>query len=141
LESERQVNSVFASSLRTLMIALFALIFGAQQIACACPPAHEMKAAHDHQAHASHASDQAHSQDQHDDNRGTCSHCETGSYLTAGSDQILTPALADTPISYFIPQKSLRFASYNPTHSPKPAIRDDSVRRLTPLQLKVRLLN
>ena len=141
MESERLVNSVFASSLRTLMIAMFALIFGAQQIACACSPAHEMKAAHEHEAHASHGSDHAHPHDEHDDNRGTCSHWETGSYLTAGDDEILTPALADTSMSFVIPQKTLRLTSYNPTDSPRPVIRDDALRRLTPLQLKVRLLN
>ena len=123
------------------MIALFALIFGAQQIACACPPAHEMKAAHDHQAHASHASDQAHSQDQHDDNRGTCSHCESGSFLTSGSDDIFKPALPETPVSYFVPQKTLRLTTYSPTDSPRPVMRDYALRRSTPLQLKVRLLN
>lgn len=122
------------------MIAMFALIFGAQQIACACPPAHEMKAAHEHQAHASHVSEHAHSQAQQDENRGTCSHCEPGSFLTTGGDETVTLALPKTPVSYFAPHKALRLASYSPTDSPSPVIRDDALRRLTPLQLKVRLL-
>ena len=132
---------MFASSLRTLMIAMFALIFGAQQIACACPPVHELTPAHDHVARASHGSEHAHSQDQHDKNRGTCSHCESGSFLTAGGDETFTPALPETPVSYFVPQKTLRLASYSPTDSPRPVIPDNALRRLTPLQLKVRLLN
>lgn len=140
MDSERLVNSVFASSLRTLMIAMFALIFGAQQIACACPPAHESKAAHEHQAHAPHVSEHAHPQAQPDDSRGTCGHCESGNFLTAGGDETLTPVLPETPVSYFVPQKTLRLTSYSPTDSPKSVIRDDALRRLTPLQLKVRLL-
>lgn len=122
------------------MIAMLALLFGAQQIACACPVADELITAHDHRTHASHGSEHAHSDGQQDESRGACSHCEPESVVTAGGDDLSKTALPETPVSYFVPRKTLRLASYSPTDSPRPVIRDDGRRRLTPLQLRVQLL-
>lgn len=132
-----------ASVLRTLMIAMIALIFGAQQIACACPPAHDVQTTQSMDVHASHSSDHTtHKSEHHDHSKdGTCSHCESGSFLTAAADKTFAQAVPKYAATPFVVPKSLRLATYSPTDSPKPVIRDDALRRFTPIELKVRLLN
>ncbi len=130
--------------IRSIFLAGLALFFAAQQALCACdapqapaPVAMEMTA---HSMPAGHACDET-GTPHHD--KSACPHCNADPELIAQAPQAMpTPALPiGAATAVFVPANALKV--------PAPAVRPPKHRlyqasgppRLTPLQLKTRLLN
>jgi hypothetical protein len=130
-------------TLRSYFLAGLALFFAAQQALCACeappapaPVAMEMA----HSMPAGHACDETEAP-HHD--KAACPHCNAASDLIAQAPQAMaTPALpVSTAPALFLPSEAFRASTpsqrppkYRPYQASGPP-------RLTPLQLKTRLLN